>query len=510
MVDLNNLFISPYTQVGMARPLNVLFLSSEVEPFAKTGGLADVSAALPLTLRRIGHDIRVMMPRYASITDGSPIRKIPRLAAFPVSVGGQEPHSASLNSSFLVKGRLKVPVYLLENGALFGRRGLYVDPETHRDYPDNDERFIFFCRGILESLKRLGWRPDVIHCNDWHTGLIPAYLRTVYRDDPFFAGVRTVFTIHNMAYQGIFPQSSFARTLLPPELGSESGVLAYGNLNFMKAALLFADTITTVSRRYAEEIQGADEFGFGLQGLLKSRGKDLHGILNGADYSVWDPSADKLIPRRYDGTRLEKKTENKRALLRKMSLPFRPEVPLIGMISRLADQKGFDLLAAVLEDLMKMDIQMVVLGTGEKRYHEMLESAQKTHPAKFAVRLAFDNALAHLIEAGSDMFLMPSRYEPCGLNQIYSLRYGTVPIVRSTGGLDDTIEDVTQSPRTGTGFKFAAYESSALLESIRTAVEAYRDGRSWEKIMKRGMTKDFSWESSARNYVRLYRELLKK
>lgn len=495
-------------QDRMAKPLNILFLSSEVEPFAKTGGLADVSGALPQTIKQNEHEIRVMMPRYGCINERrSKLHEMIRLKDIEIPMG-PKPYLASVKSSFIVNNQIKVQTYFLDNAHLFGRSGLYVHPDTKKDYPDNDERFIFFCRGVLEVLKRLGWQPDIIHCNDWPTGLVPAYIRTVYKDDPFYRDVRTVFTIHNMAYQGVFPKSSFAKTLLPPSLMGPEGVELNGNLNFLKAGLQFADAITTVSERYAQEIQGSEEYGAGLETVARKRKADLTGILNGIDYTVWDPAADSLIPVRYDAKSIELKVENKKALLEKMKLPFDEKVPVIGIISRLADQKGFDLIGEVLDQLMKLDLQLVILGTGEKKYHDLFEKAQKRFPQRVAAALTFNNDLAHLIEAGSDMFLMPSRYEPCGLNQIYSLRYGTIPIVRATGGLDDTIDEGPGG--NGTGFKFKSYSSAEMMKAIQRAVAAYKDQALWRKLMRTGMAKDFSWEASAKKYIQLYRSLARK
>jgi starch synthase len=494
----------------MARPLNVLFVSSEVDPFAKTGGLADVASALPQAIRALDHEVRVVLPRYGVINERkSHLHEMLRLKEIEVPVGTKR-YLAGVKSSFLTSSHAKVQVYFLDNQRYFGRHGLYVHPDTKKDYQDNDERFIFFCHGVLEVLKRLGWAPDIIHCNDWMTGLIPVYLKTLYRDDPFYAGTKTVFTIHNMAYQGTFPASSFPKTLLPSEVLSHRGIEAFGNLNFMKAGMVYADALTTVSERYATEICTSEELGCGLQDVIQARKNDLTGILNGVDYSLWDPAVDELIPHRYDIHSLDLKVENKRALCAKMGLPFQETTPLLGIISRLADQKGFDLIGEVFDDLLAMNLQIVVLGTGEKKYHDLFEKASRKKPDKIAVALTFNNDLAHLIEAGADLFLMPSRYEPCGLNQIYSLRYGTVPVVRATGGLDDTIEDVNVSAGSGTGFKFRNYSSTEMLRAIQRAVHAYADQIAWRKLMKNGMGKEFSWEASARKYVQLYRSLTKK
>ncbi len=494
----------------MAKPLNVLFLSSEVEPFAKTGGLADVSGALPQSIKHLDHEIRIMMPRYGSINERkSKLHDMIRLKDIQVPVGS-DLIQASVKSSFITNNHIKVQVYFLDSPKLFGRNGLYIHPDTKKEYKDNDQRFIFFARGVLEVLKKMGWQPDVIHCNDWPTGLVPAYLKTLYKNDPFYKDTRTVFTIHNMAYQGVFPKKNFPLTQLPPEALSEDGIEAYGNINFLKSGLVYADALTTVSEKYAEEIRSNEEFGCGLQAIAEKRRNDLTGILNGIDYSIWDPSVDEHIPHRYDFRSLDLKRENKMALLEATKLPVREGAPLIGIISRLADQKGFDLIETALDALMKLNVQLVVLGTGEKKYHDMLSKAAKKHPETIAVDLSFNEKLAHLIEAGSDMFLMPSRYEPCGLNQIYSLRYGTVPVVRATGGLDDTIEDYDPVSGSGTGFKFTKYDSAEMMKAIQRAMKVFADEAAWKRIIKNGMGKDFSWESSAKKYIQLYRSLARK
>jgi starch synthase len=494
----------------MAKPINVLFISSEVEPFAKTGGLADVSGALPQTIKHLDNEIRVMMPRYGSINERkAKLHDMIRLKDIVVPVGSR-PYNASVKSSFIANNNVKVQVYFLDNPELFGRSGLYVHPDTKKDYTDNDERFIFFSRGVLEVLKKLGWQPDVIHCNDWQTGLVPAYLKAVYHNDPFYKDTKSVFTVHNMAYQGVFPPSSFVKTGLPAELLSEGGIQAFGNVNLLKSGLVFADIITTVSQRYAEEIRTSDEYGCGLQEIVNNRRDHLYGILNGIDYSVWNPSIDEHIPHRYDHRSVDLKVENKKVLLAEVGLPFNAATPLIGIISRLAVQKGFDLIEHILDDVVKLNMQLLVLGTGEKRFHEMFERAARKYPEKVAVRLSFNNELAHRIEAGSDMFLMPSRYEPCGLNQIFSLKYGTVPIVRATGGLDDTIEEIDEASGTGTGFKFTKYDGAELLKTIQRAIRVFADETVWRKIVRNGMSKDFSWESSAKKYLHLYRSLVKK
>ncbi|MEX0602081.1 MAG: glycogen synthase GlgA [Bacteroidota bacterium] len=493
----------------MSKSLNILFVSSEVEPFAKTGGLADVSSALPKAIKELGHEIRIMMPRYRFISEWKfKLHDIIRLKEIPVPVNNSI-EIGNVKSSFISNLKDKVQVYFLDHQKYFGRDGIYQSPVGKKDYKDNDERFIFFCRGVLETLKRLGWQPDIIHCNDWQTGLIPGYLKTIYADDPFFKSVRSVFTIHNMAYQGAFPSDSFAKAGLPKELFHAEGVEAYGKFNFLKTALTYVDRITTVSEKYSKEICSSPEYGAGLEGLLTHRKKDLCGILNGIDYQVWNPATDDSIYRKFDAKSLEAKVDNKKALTAKFRLPFNESVPILGAISRLVEQKGFDLVLEMLDDLMKQDVQFVLLGDGEPKVEKKFEALQKKYPQKIGLFFGFDEELAHLVEAGSDMFLMPSRYEPCGLNQMYSMRYGTVPLVRATGGLDDTVEDYAEGGK-GTGFKFDKFDSKELLKTIQRALKVYHQPEEWKKLMRNGMARDFSWENSAKKYVNLYKELLKQ
>ncbi|GJQ20701.1 MAG: glycogen synthase [Bacteroidia bacterium] len=492
----------------MSRPLNILFVSSEVEPFAKTGGLADVSSALPKAIKECGHEVRIMMPRYRFISERKfKLHDIIRLKDIPVPVGNQS-ELANVKSSFISNLKDKVQVYFIDNAKYFGRDGIYQSPVGKKDYQDNDERFIFFCRGVLETLKRLGWQPDIIHCNDWQTALIPAYVKTLYASDPFFKSIKTVFTIHNMAYQGSFPPESFKKSNLPKELFTPEHAEAYGKFNFLKTALAFADAITTVSRKYAEEICTSPDLGAGLDGFLATRRKDLHGILNGIDYQQWNPLTDEHIYRKYDTKSIEAKVDNKKALTQRFGLEYHEHVPLIGAISRLVDQKGFDLVLEAMDDLMKLNVQFVLLGSGDAKVEKKFEAFQKKYADRLGLFFGFDEPLAHLIEAGSDMFLMPSRYEPCGLNQMYSMRYGTVPIVRATGGLDDTVEDYAGNGK-GTGFKFEKYDAKELVKAVQRAVKVYQQPDEWKKLMKNGMACDFSWVHSARQYGSLYKELLK-
>jgi starch synthase len=494
----------------MSKEINILFVVSEAVPFAKTGGLADVGGALPQVVRELGHEIRIMMPKYGSFSERKhKVHDVIRLKDINIPIGEKE-INASVKSAFITNSKVKVQVYFLANDQYFLRDGLYVNPHTKKDYHDNDERFIFFCRGTLETLKKLGWKPDIIHCNDWPSGLIPAYLKTIYKDDPFFQNTRSIFTIHNLAYQGLFPKESFYKTGLPEKIFQPEGVEFYGQLSFLKAGIFYADIVNTVSEKYAQEIRTDEEMGCGLKKLLDKRKKDLYGIVNGIDYSIWNPEIDPLIPFKYSIKDLTGKIENKKALLSKFNLEFKEDIPVVGIISRLADQKGFDLIGNIIKDLMKLDVQIVVLGTGEKKYHDLFEKIHEKYPNKFGVFLGFNESLAHLIEAGSDMFLMPSRYEPCGLNQLYSLKYGTIPIVRATGGLEDTIKDININDGTGTGFKFKKYDGAELFKVIKKAIKVHSDKKIWRKIMKSGMAQDFSWINSAKKYITLYKKLIKE
>ncbi|MGE5400657.1 MAG: glycogen synthase GlgA [Ignavibacteriales bacterium] len=492
-----------------SRKLKILFVTSEVVPFVKTGGLADVSAALPQTLTELGHEVRIVVPKYGAIDERRfKIHEVVRLKDLTIKIGDKDV-VFSLRSSFLVGQKARVQIYFLDNYEYFGSRAsLYVDPNTGTDYPDNDERFILLSRCIFELINKLGWVPDIIHGNDWQTGLIPAYLKTVYKNEPVLTSVKSVFTVHNLAYQGFFPKSEFPKTGLPDELNSEKGIEIYGRLNFMKSGLMFSDAITTVSERYAEEITKDDEIGAGLRSVLLKRKKDIYGIINGIDDKTWNPETDTLIPKKYSAKTFEDKAEDKKALAEKFDLSYDENIPIIGVISRLIDGKGFDLIAEVIEDLMQLDIQMVLLGTGEKKYHKLFEEIHTKYPQKFSCYLGFDDELAHLIEAGSDMFLMPSRYEPCGLNQMYSLAYGTIPIVRETGGLADTVSKYNEKEESGNGFVFKKYDSAEMLKEIKRAVKLFQEKKIWTKIAKTGMKADFSWLSSAKKYVDLYKKIL--
>jgi len=478
-------------------------VSAEMYPFAKVGGLADVVGALSKELDRGGHKVTVFLPKYRGIHEKKfPGLSLHKAGEIDVQVGDSLERA---QVGLATMPGTSVRVILIGNDRFFDRENPYVDPTTGKDWPDNAQRFVFFNKAVLESMRLLEWMPDVLHMHDYQAGLIPILLREAYRDDPHYRRIGTVYSIHNMGYQGIFPPETLDLIGLSADLAYATGPLEfYGKVNFMKAAVLYTDLITTVSPRYAEEIQESGEFGFGLEGVLRTRRDSLVGILNGIDLEVWDPAHDKLIPHTYTASDLAGKKANKIRLLESMELPVEPEVPLIGIISRLVDQKGFDLFETIAGDLFGEKLKMVVLGSGQPKYESLMKRLRAKYPNKFAVALEFNDPLAHLIEAGSDFFLMPSRYEPCGLNQMYSLRYGTVPIVRAVGGLADTVQDYAFETGKGNGFVFTEYTGEALLGAIRRALTLYQKKRPWKKLITEDMKIDNSWGAAARKYVRVY------
>ena len=472
--------------------MRILFVASEGLPFSKTGGLADVIEALPKALVGQGHDVAVVLPRYRNTQIKNILIKsltVPMGTAlrFPAIADGGRPGG--------------VQYFFVDDPEYFDREQLYGIGGL--DYADNAERFAEFARIAIELAKQL-WLSDVIHCHDWQSALVPVLLRTSYASDPQLSPIPVIFTIHNMGYHGLFPRDVLARIGLPDSLFRVDGLEFFGHVNYLKGGLVFSDYLTTVSRKYAQEIQ-TTEYGHGLDGVVRTRADHLVGILNGVDYSIWNPEVDSLIAARYSAKDLSGKQVCKRDLLDQFQLPQEnlPR-PLIGIVSRFADQKGFDLFAQVADELMQEDLAIVALGSGEAKHERMFRELAQQFPERLSVKIAYDNILAHKIEAGADMFLMPSRYEPCGLNQIYSLRYGTVPVVRATGGLDDTIEPFDPVSGRGTGFKFSEYTGPALLAAVREAVAAYADKRAWQHLQTNGMAKDFSWNASALEYGRLY------
>jgi len=487
--------------------MNIAMVTPEVVPFSKTGGLGDVVGALPHALEKLGHDVVVFSPLYSMV----------RSSAEQLGIALEESPAGTISvqvGDFEVKGRVmqasmpgtQATAYFLENDAYYDRPGLYVSPADGTDYQDNSERFIFFCRGVLEACKAMGLVPDVFHCHDWQTGLIPVYLKHLYQDD--FPRSASVFTVHNVAYQGLFWHWDMKLTGLPWELFNWRMLEYYGNLSFLKAGLVGADKLTTVSKKYAEEIQ-TEKYGLGLEGVFRDRVDDLTGIVNGVDYTVWSPESDPALPANYSAEDLSGKAACKKALQEAFNLPQEADVPVMGMIGRLVNQKGLDLLTEALPNLMDEPLQLVVLGTGERLYHDLLEQATGRYPDKVGARLDFDESLAHLIEAGSDLFLMPSRFEPCGLNQLYSMKYGTVVVVSETGGLADTVSDYGPEDGPGaqgsTGFVFPPDDVKGMTTAIKRALRLYREGsEKWRALMLRGMSQDWSWERSARQYVEVY------
>jgi len=475
------------------RTVRVLFVASEGLPFSKTGGLADVVESLPKALVAQGHEVAVVLPRYRGTKTTAVV-----MPSVTIPMGGPRVRFPAIADGALLNG---VRYFFVEDPAYFDREGLYGGPNG--DYPDNAERYAEFCRAAIEVTKHI-WPTDVMHCHDWQTGLVPVLLRTSYGDDPLVKDIPVVFAIHNIGYQGIFAKDVLERLGLPSALFHPERIEFFGNVNFLKGGLVYADYLTTVSRKYAQEIQTA-EYGYGLEGVVKGRADRLVGILNGVDYSAWDPAKDKLIAARYSAKDLSGKQVCKQDLLQTMGMPREHlDRPVMGVVSRFADQKGFDLIAEKAHELMREDLALVVLGTGERKYEEFFRALAGAYPGRVGLQIAYDNALAHKVEAGADMFLMPSRYEPSGLNQLYSLKYGTVPIVRATGGLDDSIEPFDVEHGTGTGFKFHEYSGEALLYAVRQALHHYMDERIWKRIQLNGMAKDFSWAAPAADYVKLY------
>jgi starch synthase len=485
--------------------LRILMAASEAGPYVRTGGLGDVMGALPSALASRGHEVKVILPRY-SLIDGRKHRFSVLLDDMPVPDVGETTYSTVERAGNSTRG---VEYLFVGHSDYFGRAGLYVDPTTGTDFPDNHLRFAFFSRAVLEIARQINWRPDVIHVHDWQAGLVPAYLRVHYRNDPVLKDCRTILTIHNLGYQGLFESECFADLDLPEEMfyAATGAVEFYDQVNLLKAGIVLAHKVTTVSPRYAREIQGSEEFGCGLQGVLAERATDLVGILNGVDYSIWSPKSDSAIPYRYGPANLSGKRMCRVALLNRAGLPLREKTPVIGMVTRLTSQKGIDLLVDGADELFNLNVQLVVLGDGDEEYLRALKALEKKYPDQLHVWFEFNDSLAHLIQAGADAFLMPSRYEPCGLNQMYALKYGTLPIVRAVGGLADTVRDYDAVTGEGNGFAFAEYNAEEMVGAVNRVVQLYPRRREWGKLMKAGMRADFSWVKSAAGYENLYRLL---
>lgn len=477
----------------------ILFVSAEVFPFAKVGGLADVAGSLPKSLVSMGYDIRVAMPRYKSIQSNMKYIK-----DFPVDIGARQETcivregEINFNSN---KQDKTIPVYFVDNYHYFNRQSVY-------SYFDDEERFAFFCKAILEMLPRIDFKPNIIHCNDWHVGPICMLLNEKYKKTEFYKDIKTLFTIHNLEYKGDFSKKVLTLFGMTDELFTPEKTEFYGMFSFMKTGLVYADIINTVSETYAKEIQ-TPEYGEKLEGLLKSREKDLYGIVNGIDYEIFNAQTDKNIYKNYNKNTINYKKHNKNALQKEMGLP-QEDVPIISIISRMAEQKGLNLIIDKIDEMMENKLQFILLGSGEKRYEKAFEELQKKYPEKIAVHIGFNISLAHKIYAGSDFFLMPSRFEPCGLGQMISLRYGTIPIVRETGGLAETIIDIEKDKEKGNGFSFEKFCADDMISTIKRGIKFYNSNKEeWNKLVKNAMSTDFSWERSGKKYSVLYENMIK-
>ena len=482
--------------------MQIVFAASEAVPFAKTGGLADVVGALPHEILKLGHEVSVYLPLYRTVREhlGGELNYAVRSITIPFPHGN---HFVGIVDGGVRDG---VKFYFVDCPELFDRQGIYGN--NGDSYGDNAERFGLYCRAVIEATKLLGV-PDVFHVHDWQAALIPVLLRTVYSTDAPLKKCGTVLTIHNAGYQGWFPPSTVDQLLLPWEIFTFDKLEHFNTFNFLKGGIVYAEKLTTVSHKYAEEIQ-TPEFGGGLDGALRQRASDLRGILNGVDYSEWDPATDGNLAGHFSPSDLSGKRECRKDLLHAFGLEVPEGTPVIGICSRFASQKGFDLLEQISGRLAERDLAVVALGTGEPYYEKFFRDFAYANAGRFAVQIRYDDAMAHKIEAGADIFLMPSRFEPCGLNQIYSLKYGTVPVVRATGGLDDTVEEWNPGLSTGTGFKFGPYDAQHLLDAIDRALATFYDKEQWSRLMQNGMAQNFSWHEPAREYVSVYEEAARK
>ncbi|MBO8137595.1 MAG: glycogen synthase GlgA [Desulfotomaculum sp.] len=475
--------------------MKVLFAASEAGPFIKTGGLGDVIGSLPKELRKQGIDARVMIPKYKDIPDSFK-EKMHFLKDINVSLGWRNQYCG-----YHLCIHNQVPFYFVDNEYYFKRNGIY-------GFEDDAERFAFFSRAVLEGLMHLNFAPDIIHCHDWHTGMISVFLKAHYQNNSTYKKMRTIFTVHNLQYQGIFPREILRDILsLDESYFNINGIKFYGQVNYLKGGLMFSDLITTVSSTYAKEIQ-TTFFGEGLDGVLSYRNNVLYGILNGIDYQQYNPENDIYIYQTFNKNLILEKQKNKEHLQRFLCLPVDNKKPIIAIISRLVSQKGLDLIAHILDEIMDLDLQLVILGTGDPKYEQLFINASKKYPGKISANITFDNILAHKIYAGADMFLMPSLFEPCGLGQLIAMRYGCVPIVRETGGLKDTVESYNKITGKGNGFSFTNYNAHDLLYTIKRAVKYYSNQNTWEKIVKQAMSMDYSWKASALKYKALYEKLI--
>ncbi|MFC1509294.1 glycogen synthase GlgA [Candidatus Omnitrophota bacterium] len=478
--------------------MNILFVSSEVFPFAKTGGLADVVGALPEVLSKRGHISSVILPFYRCVKKKG---FSPELFKKDLTV------TIDKKEETFDLYRLKhdsVTIYFIEKDKYYDRDELYGTPKG--DYPDNALRFGFFSKAVIASIPHIG-KLDILHTNDWQSGLIPLYIKLFQKDNPVFKNIKTVFTIHNMAYQGLFDKGFMEPLGLPKKLFHYKKLEFYGRFSLMKAGIIYSDAVSTVSEGYAREIL-TKEYGCGMEGLLKTREKDLYGIVNGVDYSVWSPETDKFIASRYNDKNLCGKVDCKKDVLKEFGIEYDPKRALVAMITRLAEQKGIDLVAESMDKMLDLGIQFILLGFGDEKYNNIFKELAERYVGRVGISIDFNNALAHKMESGADIFLMPSRYEPCGLNQLYSMKYATVPVVRAVGGLDDTVKNFDPSTKKGNGFKFKDATSDALVDSLKEAVSIFQNKELWNVLLHNGLSCDYSWGSSAEKYESLYNRLL--
>lgn len=482
--------------------MKIAFIASEMEPFAKTGGLADVTGCLAAEIQALGHEVAAFIPRYKNIDIQK--RGLKMIADdIEVQLGGDKVRGGVLALGL----KTGVTVYFIDQPDFFNREFFYGT--STGDYHDNDRRFTFFQRAALEAMKRVAFKPDVIHCHDWQTGLVPVYLKTVYAQDSFFSKTKSVFTIHNLGYQGNFPPDSVPITGLGWEHFRLERLEFYGKISFLKGGLVDADSLTTVSERYAQEIQGK-EFGCGMEGVLARVKGHLHGVLNGIDVKEWNPETDNELVKKFSLKDLSGKAVNKAALQKENGLTVDPKALLIGVVTRLVEQKGLDILIPAMESLKDTNVQFLILGTGEEKYHHALRDLSKRNKGRICAHITFDAQLAKRIYAGSDAFLMPSYYEPCGLGQMIALRFGSIPIVRATGGLADTVQEFDFKNEKGNGFLFQEYKTEALKEAIERAAAIFKNEKKWQELVKNAMESDFSWTASAKKYEQIYQATKKR
>jgi starch synthase len=485
--------------------LKAVMFAAEIAPFTKVGGLGDVLGALPKALEGLGTKLSIVTPAYKTTCQGKfDLQRHPQIPRLDIAMGSSIEHADIFHTRM---DQTSIDIYFIGSAKYFDREGIYDDPAAKEGYRDNMERFIFFMKAGLALILKMGAPIDIVHCHDSHAALIPGMIRTSFQTHPVFAKAGTLFTIHNLAYQGVYPKEALHYAGIDRKYFYSMSPFEYWNkVNFMKAGILLADKVNTVSQTYAKEIQSSHEFGHGLEGVLNSRKNDVSGIVNGIDYEEWNPANDPLIPANFSTRNLSGKEKCKEFLRQYFNLPQTDaRTPLIGIVSRLTDQKGFDLIQESIQQIMALNLQLAVLGTGQQKYISLFQNIAARYPEKVAVRLCFDNELAHRIEAGSDMFLMPSKYEPCGLNQLYSMRYGTIPIVRATGGLADTVVD--DNSNGGTGFSFKRYSTGEMMIALKRALEAYSNAELWEELMIRAMNQDWSWSRSAQKYLELYQKI---